>query len=360
VVQIPKYFDLVLNSHVDNMTYDNLKLTNAQGAVVVRDQTATLSNMTFTTLGASFGTTGSYSSKNLAHPVFNLGLNIKDLNFQKAFSAFNTIKTLVPLASQVEGVFGTTFSVSGEMGPDMFPNLATLTGKGVFDVVKAAINQSEVMTKIASLTTLPELKTLVVIDKKVQANLVNGNLVVQPFDLTVGDVKMTIGGSNSIAGALAYVTALNVPTGKLGTALTSKLTQLTGVKDIQGAERVTLGLNIGGTVTAPSVKLTSGSVKDQGKAIVTNVVKTKLTDALIGLAQKKKVQQDSTQHTAEVAEHTAEEKARLATEKARLEAQARLKNQIGQGINGLFGKPKPKPAPKPVEPEPADTATKGN
>lgn len=356
VLQIPKYFDLVLNSRVDNVTYDNLKLTNAQGAVVVRDQTATLSNMTFNALGASFGTTGSYSSKNLAHPVFNLGLNIKNLDFQNAFSAFNTIKTLVPLASRVEGVFGTTFNVSGEMGPDMFPNLATLTGKGVFDVVKAAINQSEVMTKIASLTTLPELRSLLVVDKKIQANLVNGSLVVQPFDLTVGDVKMTIGGSNSIAGALAYVTALNVPTGKLGTALTGKLTQLTGVKDIQGTERVTLGLNIGGTVTAPSVKLTSGSVKDQGKAIVTNVVKTKLTDALIGLAQKKKVQQDSTQHTAEVAEHTAEEKARLVTEKARLEAQARLKNQIGQGLNGLFGKPKPKP----VDPEPADTATKGN
>ncbi|MBJ6107501.1 AsmA family protein [Hymenobacter sp. BT523] len=356
VLQIPKYFDLVLNSHVDNVTYDNLKLTNAQGAVTVRDQTAVLKNMTFNTLGASFGTTGSYSSKNLAHPKFDFGLNIKDLNFQKAFSAFNTIKTLVPLASQVEGVFGTNFSVSGEMGPDMMPNLATLSGKGLFDIVRAAVNQSEVMTKIASLTTLPELKTILVVDKKIQANIVNGNLVVQPFDLTIGDVKMTLGGSNSLTGALAYVTALNVPTGKLGNALNSKLTQLTGVKDIQGTDRVTLGLNIGGTVKAPSVKLTSGSVKDQGKAIVTNVVKTKLTDALLGLATKKKAAQDSTKATNEAAEQTAEEKARIAAEKAKLEAQARLRNQIGQGLNGLFGKPKPKP--KPADPEPADTTKK--
>ena len=356
VLQIPKFFDLVLNSHVDNVTYDNLKLTNAQGTVTVRDQTATLSNMTFNTLGASFGTTGSYTSKNLAHPKFNFGLNIKNLDFQNAFAAFNSIKTLVPMASQVEGVFGTNFNVSGEMGPDMLPNLATLSGKGVFDIVRAAINQSEVMTKIASLTTLPELKTLLVVDKRINANIVNGNLVVQPFDLTVGDVKMTIGGSNSIAGALAYVTALNVPTGKLGSAFSSKLTQLTGVKDIQGTDRVTLGLNIGGTVGAPSVKLTSGSVKDQGKAIVTNVVKTKLTDALLGLTQKKKVAQDSTKVTTDAANQTAEEKARLATEKARLEAQARLRNQIGQGLNGLFGKPKPKP--KPADPTPADTTKK--
>ncbi|WP_035559509.1 AsmA-like C-terminal region-containing protein [Hymenobacter sp. IS2118] len=352
VLQIPKYFDLVLNSKVDNVTYDNLKLTNAQGTVTVRDQMARLNNMTFNTLGGSFGTTGSYSSKNLAHPKFDFGLNIKNLDIQNAFSSFATLKRLVPLAGQVEGLFGTNFSVSGEMGADMLPNLATLTGKGVIDVVKAAINQSEVMSKIASLTTLPELKTLLVTNKAIQANIVNGNLVVQPFDLAVGDVKMTFGGSNSLAGALAYVTALNVPTGKLGNALNSKLTQLTGVQNIQGTERVTLGLNIGGTVTSPVVKLTSGSVKDQGKAIVANVVKTKLTDALLGLAQKKQAQKDSTTRTEAAADQSAEEKLRIATEKARLEAQARLKNQVGKGLNSLFGKPKPKPA-APVAP--ADT-----
>ena len=362
VLQIPKYFDLVLNSHVDNVTYDNLKLTNAQGAVTVRDQMATLNNMTFNSLGGSFGTTGSYSSKNLAHPKFDFGLNIKNLNFQQAFAAFNTIKTLVPLASQVEGVFGTSFNVSGEMGPDMFPNLATLTGKGVFDVVRAAINQSEVMTKIASLTTLPELKTLLVVDKKIQANIVNGNLVVQPFDLTIGDVKMTIGGSNSIAGALAYVTALNVPTGKLGSALSSKLTQLTGVRDIQGTDRVTLGLNIGGTVGSPSVKLTSGSVKDQAKNLVTNVVKTKLTNTLLDLARKKQGQQDSTQHATATTQQQTQAQAELELQKRRLEAEAKAKEKLGQGINAgldrLFGKPKPKPA-TPAD-APADTTKKTN
>ena len=358
VLQIPKYFDLVLNSRVDNVTYDNLKLTNAQGAVVVRDQTATLRNMTFNTLGATFGTTGSYSSKNLAHPVFNLGLNIKNLDFQNAFSAFNTIKTLVPLASQVEGIFGTTFSVSGEMGPDMFPNLATLTGKGVFDVVKAAINQSEVMTKIASLTTLPELKTLVVLDKKIQANLVNGNLVVQPFDLTIGDVKMTLGGQNSLSGALAYVTAINTPTGKLGNALSGKLTQLTGVQNIQGTDRVTLGLNIGGTVTAPVVKLTSGSMKDQGKTLVKNVAKQKAID-LLGVKPRTISREDSLRRAGQTEEEAARQ-AELDKKQQRIDAGNKAKEQIAKGLNGLFNKPKPKPKPKPVDPEPADTTNKGN
>ena len=353
---IPKFFDLVLNSRVDNVTYDNLKLTNAQGVVTVNDQTATLKSMKFNTLGASFGTTGSYSSKNLAHPKFNFGLNIKDLNFQKAFSAFNTIKTLVPLASQVEGVFGTTFNVSGEMGPDMLPNLATLSGKGLFDVVRAAIGQSDALNKIASLTTLPDLKNFVVINKKIQANLVNGNLVVQPFDLAIGDIKMTLGGQNSLTGALAYVTAINTPTGKLGNALNSQLTKLTGVQNIQGTDRVTLGLDIGGTVKAPIVKLTSGSMKAQGQTLVKAVAKQKALD-LLGVKPRAVSKEDSVRRAGQTPEEAARQ-VELDKKQQRIDATNKATEQIAKGIGSLFGKPKPKSKPKPVDPEPVDTTKK--
>jgi len=354
VVPIPKFFDLVLNSQVDNVTYDNLKLTNATGTVAVKNEIASLKNLTFNTLGATFGTTGSYNTQDLAHPKFDLGLNIKNLDFQKAFSSFNTIKALVPLAAQVQGVFGTNFSVSGEMGQDMLPKLATLSGKGLFDIVKASVLQSPVMSQISSLTTLPELKNLQVLNKIVDAQIVNGNFLVKPFDLTIGDVKMTVGGSNSLAGLLSYVTAINAPTGKLGNTLSSKLTQLTGVQNIQGTDRVTLGLNIGGNITSPSVKLTSGSLKDQGKAIVTNVVKTKLTDALLGLATKNKAKTDSTQKATATTQQNSQEQLQLEIQKKRLEAQEKAKQAIGAGLNSLFGGRK-KATPTPV---PADTTKK--
>ncbi|GAA4501788.1 hypothetical protein GCM10023172_24140 [Hymenobacter ginsengisoli] len=355
VVPIPKFFDLVLNSKVDNVTYDNLKLNNATGTVTVKNEVATLKDLTFNTLGASFGTTGSYNTQDLAHPKFDLGLNIQNLDFQKAFASFNTVKALAPIAAVVQGVFNTKFTASGEMGQDMLPKLSTLSGTGLFDIVKAAVLQSPTLNQIASLTTLPELKNLQVLNKIVNAQIVNGNLVVKPFDLTVGDVKMTLGGSNNLSGLLSYVAAINTPTGKLGNALNSKLTQLTGVQNIQGTDRVTLGLNIGGNIASPVVKLTSGSLKDQGKAIVTNVVKTKLTDALIGLANKNKAKTDSTQKATTTAQQTSQEQVQLELQKKRLEAQEKAKQAIGAGLNSLFGGRKKAAAPTPA---PADTTKK--
>ncbi|MBT2558633.1 AsmA family protein [Hymenobacter sp. ISL-91] len=375
VLQIPKEFDLTMNTTVGQVLYDNLKLNDVKGTVTVRNQVATLKGLTFNTLGGSFATNGSYSSQNLAHPKFDFGLNVKELNFQQAFAAFNSVKKLVPLAANLEGIFSTNFNVSGEMGPDMMPRFSTLTGKGVFDIVRAAVTSSPVLTKISSLTQLQELKNFVVTNKDVAAEIINGNFVVKPFDVNVGQIKMTVGGSNNIdGGGLEYVAALDVPTGQVGNALSSQLTRLTGVSNLKSTERVTLGLTIGGTITNPQVKLSSGSVKGQAKDVakelVSGIVQSKLDDSKAGLAAKLLLSQDSLKKEALVKRQELEARAQLELEKKRLEAEARLREQAKKGLNSLFGKPKPAatpppaapatPAPKPAEPKaPADTAKAG-
>ncbi|MBT9392905.1 AsmA family protein [Hymenobacter sp. NST-14] len=364
VLQIPKEFDLTMNTNVGQVIYDNLKLSDVKGTVVVRNQTATLRGLTFNTLGGSFATNGSYSSQNLAHPKFDFGLNIKNLNFQNAFAAFNSVKTLVPLAANLEGIFSTSFNVAGEMGPNMLPNYSTLTGKGVFDIIRAAVTSSPILTKISSLTQLQELKSFAVNNKDVAAEIINGNFVVKPFDLNVGQIKMTVGGSNNISsGGLEYVTALDVPTGKVGNALNGQLTRLTGVQDIKGTERVTLGLTIGGTITNPQVKLSSGSVKDQAKdvakSLVTSVVQSKLNDSKLKLAAKGQLAQDSLKQLAAQKQEELQARAQQEVEKKRLEAEAKLKEQAKKGLNSLFGKPKATPAqPAPSTPKPPVDTTK--
>ncbi|OON70979.1 AsmA family protein [Hymenobacter sp. CRA2] len=367
VLQIPKFFDLKLNANADQVVYDNLKLDNLKGTVAVKDEAVNLNGLTFNTLGGQFATNGSYSSKDLQHPKFNFGLNIKNLNFQNAFAAFPSVKKLLPLAQQVEGIFGTNFSVSGEMGQDMMPVYSTLTGKGLFEVVRAAVGASPVLTKISNLTQLQELKNFAVNNKDVAAEMLNGNLIVKPFDFAVGQIKATVGGSSNVGGGVDYVMALDVPTGKVGNALNAKLTQLTGVQDIKGTERVTMGLKIGGSITNPEVKLTTAGTKAQAKELaknlVTSVVQSKVDDAKLKLAAKAQVAQDSARKELEKKQLELQAKAQQEIEKKRLEAEAKLKQKAQQGLNNLFGKPK-KPAqpaqPAPTqEPAKADTAKAG-
>ncbi len=170
-------------------------------------------------------------------------------------------------------------------------------------------------------------------------------------------------------GNLEYITALNVPTGKLGNQLNARLTSLTGVQNLAGTDRVTLGLTIGGTVKNPQVKLNSGSVKAQAKDLVQNIVQAKVSDAKSQLQARAQVAQDSLQRDIARRQQDLQEKARLEIEKKRLEAETRIRSQAKDKLNGiLFGKPKTRPAeatepasstPAPAS-APADTADTGN
>jgi len=355
VVAVPDNIDFTLNTTAGQVLYTNLKLDNVRGTVTIKDKVARLDNVSFNTLGGSFVTSGSYNTKDLQHPLFSFGLNIKNLAFKEAYNAFNTVKTFAPIAHLVDGVFSTDFNFSGELGQNMIPVYSTLTGKGLVEVVKAVVTNVTVLNKISELTNFSEVKNLLVENKNFGAEIVGGNLVVKPFDLNVKDIKMTIGGTNNVDGKIAYVTALDVPTGKIGNALNARLTSLTGLTDIKGTDRITMNLNIGGTLTSPKVSLAGGSAKAQAKDVVKNMVQSKLEVAKSNLEEKRQVVQDSIKKVVEAKRLETETKVRTELEAKRKQAEDNLKQQASQKLNNLFKKTKPAT----TQPEPAKPDTTG-
>lgn len=348
VVAVPGNLDLVLQAAIGQVLYTNLKLDNLRGTVKIEDKVARLEHVSFNTLGGRFVTTGTYNTQNLQHPLFSFGLDVQNLDFKSAYNAFNTVKALAPIARLLDGQFSTNFNFSGELGQDMMPVFNTLTGKGVVEVVKAIVTNLQVLTQISEITNLSEVKQLVVENKDFDAEIVGGNLVVKPFDITVKDIKMTVGGTNSVDGKINYLTALEVPTGKVGNELSARLTSLTGIKDIKGTDKITLNLNVDGTLTDPKVSLAGSSAKGQAKAVVQSIVESKVTEARAELAAKRKMAEDSIKNVLEARRQEAENKAREELEKKRLEAEEKLKKGATEQLNKLFSRPK-RPAPAPAD-----------
>ncbi|QMU31068.1 AsmA-like C-terminal region-containing protein [Adhaeribacter radiodurans] len=341
IIPVPENLDVVLNTTANQVVYDNLNLSNLKGTVTLRDQVAKLDGVSFNALGGSFVTNGSYNTKNLQHPGFTFGLNIKNLDFKSAYNAFNTIKVLAPIAQFLDGKFSTNFNFNGELGPDMMPVYKTLTGKGLIEVVKAVVQNNVIVNRISEVTNFKELQNFSIENKGFSAEIVGGNLVVKPFDFTVKDIKTTVSGTNGIDGSLTYALALDVPTGKVGNALNAKLVSLTGVKDIKGTERVTMNLNVGGTVTNPKVSLSTASAKNQAKQVVQSIVQEKVDVAKQRLEQEKQKAEDSIRAEVNRRRLEAEAKAKEEIAKRTQQAEQKLKQQASEKLNNLFNKRKP-------------------
>jgi uncharacterized protein involved in outer membrane biogenesis len=338
VVEVPGNIDFVLNSSVKEVLYDNLNLQNMKGSVIIKDKTAKLQNLAFNTLGGAFVTNGSYNTQNLQHPKFTFDLDIKNLDFKNAFNAFNTIQKIAPIAKFLEGKFSTNFAFAGELGQDMMPVYGSMTGKGIIEVVRAAVKNLKILQKVGAVTQLKEVENFIIENKDIAAEIVNGNLVVKPFDLKVGDMKLTVGGTNNLGGGIDYGMAMDVPTGKVGSALNSKLSSFSGLKDYKAAERVTLNLKVGGTLDDPKVGLAGGSAKGQAKEMVKDVVKARLDVEKDKLAAKRKIAEDSIRHELDRRKQEAENKAKAELDKKRKEAEQKLQEQAKGKLKDLFKK----------------------
>ena len=353
VVQVPADLNLTLNATAGQVIYDNLDLRNAKGQVIVKDRTVRLNDFSFTTLGGAFTMAGTYDARDLSKPGFDMALGIQNLNFQQAYAAFNTIKTLAPAAKFLNGNFSTNLNLAGTLGQDMMPVMSSLRGKALVEVLKATVQQLPALQKLSSLTNLASLKDLTLKDQKIGLDVSNGNVVVKPFEVNVpgDDVKMTFGGLSSLVGEMDFVSALDVPTGKVGQALTDKLTGLTGVQNLKAAERVTLNVKFGGTVTDPKVSLSGGAVKGAAKDLAKSIVDAKVNEGKAKLAEKRQQAEDSlravaTRKADELrAKAEAEAKSRIKDEAAKRlqdsttrKAADAIKNQTKDKLKGLFGK----------------------
>ncbi|KAA3440428.1 AsmA family protein [Rufibacter hautae] len=341
VVQIPANLDMVLTTQAGTVIYDNLKLQNVKGKVTLKDQIARLEDVSFNTLGGQFSTTGSYDSRDLIHPKFSFGLDIKNLDFQESFNSFNTIQQIAPIAKLLKGEFSSKFNFSGELGSDMMPVMSTLTGKGMIEVVEAVVTNIKALSKISQLTNLKEVQNFTLKNRGFAAEIVGGNLVVKPFDFAVGDIKMTVGGTNNVSGKVDYVVAMDVPSGKVGNALAGKITSLTGVQNLNGLERVTLQLGVTGNYNDPAVALKGSSLKAEASSLVKQVVTSKLE----GVKEKYNVNVPTNKDSLKVElarkQQEMELKARQELEVKRQEAEQKLKAEAKSRLNKLLAPRKP-------------------
>jgi uncharacterized protein involved in outer membrane biogenesis len=229
-IAVPKNIDFVLSSDIKTVKFMDFTLTNAAGDIIVRDGVANLDGLRFNMLGGNFVVDGTYNTKDLAHPTYDLGLKIQNMSIQEAANSFSIVKTFAPIAGFVKGKFSTDFKVDGELLQNMMPNMATVDAAGLVKIAQASLQDSKLLSGITSLTKLDNTDDATLKDVLMSATIKDGRLSVKPFDINLGEYKTTVTGSTLLDGTIDYNLTMNVPAGKLGTQFNALLSKYSGQK----------------------------------------------------------------------------------------------------------------------------------
>jgi hypothetical protein len=346
VIELPKNVDFTFAAAINEVNYTNMKLQNAKGGVIMRGGILTLSNFQFNTLGGNFVANGTYNPTNVAAPKFDFDLNISNVAVSEAYKTFNTVQSLMPVAQNLTGNFSTGFNIKGLLGQDMMPVMTSLSGGGLIKLLDAALQNTALIDKLKSLLKLDNLSNQLK-DINLQGRIENGRFYVPNTVFKLGGIASSIQGSNGLDGSMEYLLELNVPKGRLGAEISSKLDQYVGTS-MAAKENVKLMINIGGTYKSPLFALAKGTAEDIKQEFKEKVEEKKqqAVDSVkkVGIETGKQIVADifKKDSTAQPPQKRAED------------AINRLKN----GLFGGFGK-KPEPEkPKTEEPKKSDEVQK--
>jgi hypothetical protein len=257
---VPANIDMTINAKAGKVKYDKVDYNNINGTLVVSDETVKLKDVKTEALGGTMNLNGSYSTKtNKKDPAININYDVKDLDIQKTFYAFNTVQKLMPIAQFLGGKLHSQLTMTGNLNGNMMPDLKTLSGKGNFLLIEGLLKKFAPLEKLATTLQIDELSAITIKDVKNYIEFANGKVLVKPFNLKIKDIEMQIGGLHGFDQSIDYAMQMKVPRkyfGKEGNTILDNLTTRATNKGISVklGDMVDLNISMSGSLTNPVIK----------------------------------------------------------------------------------------------------------
>lgn len=250
--KIPAFLDCTINAKANFVIYDNLTLENVTGQLVIKDQKATLNNMTSGLFDGLMAFNGSISTATDV-PVFDMDLNLQNIDITKSFKGLELLQNLAPIAKALSGKLNSSLKLSGDLTSDFTPNLSSLTGDLLANILTANINvpENNALQLIDNQLDFIDFNKLDLKDSKFDIKFNDGIVNIKPFNLTYEDININFSGGHSFSNALDYKATFNVPAKYLGKEVTALLGQLNNVET--ETIKVPVVANITGPILKPNI-----------------------------------------------------------------------------------------------------------
>ena len=267
-LKIPDFLDCSIHANANTVVYDNLNLKDVKGTLVIKDQKASLHNLTSNMFDGALAIAGDVTTKEYT-PNFNLNLNANDFDIAKSFSGMELLQNLAPIAQLLQGKLNTTIHLKGNLDESFSPVLSSVSGNALAELLSTKISgdQSKLISSLESSLNFIDFDKLNLNDLKTKFEFADGMVAVKPFQVTYEDINIEISGTHGFDKTVNYNAVFNVPAKYLG----SDVNRLIGKIDTDEANNISIPVtaNITGSFTNPTVKTDlSSSIKNLTQQLI--------------------------------------------------------------------------------------------
>lgn len=258
-IKIPSFLDANFNASANTVIYDNITLKDVKGNLKIKDEKATLSNMTSSLFDGKVAFNGEVSTKEET-PKFAMKLALDQLELKQSFEALELFQALAPIARILKGKLSSDIVLSGNLTDDFTPDLLSLSGDILADILTREIStdQAPLLSALDTKLDFINLEKLSLKELKTKLSFKDGLVSVKPFTISYQDIKINVDGNHTFDQKMNYKATLQVPAKYLGKDINNLIARI----DDTALDSLTIPVtaNIGGVYNKPEVTtdLTSG------------------------------------------------------------------------------------------------------
>lgn len=282
-LKIPAFLDVKLTANAKKVAYDNINLTNVSGDLYIHNETVDLKNLKSDLFGGNIAMNGNVSTIGKT-ASFKMDLNLSKLNIGESFGALDMLKSIAPIAKTIEGKMNSTITVSGDLNEDMTPNLKTISGDllGQLLDTKLKASNSKMLTTLSDKVSFLDISKLNLHEATGLFSFKDGQVTVKPIKLNYQDIGMQVSGKHGFDQSMDYDIVFDVPVKYLGADVTNLIAKLTA-KDAASIKSVPVKGTLTGSFASPNF---SSNIKDATANLVKDLVE-KQKNALLDQGKDK-------------------------------------------------------------------------
>lgn len=221
VVIIPPNFDLQFNCLAKKVDFDELKMQNLKGNVIINKGKLQLNNSGFDIIGSNVNMDVVYGSESPEKAFFEFEVLAKDFDVKRAYNEIKMFREMASAAESAEGIVSLDYKVGGKLSNQMQPIYPSLSGGGTLSVKDVKMKGFKMFGAVSKKTGKDAINNPNLSKVDIKTTIKNNIITIERFKFKVAGFRPRIEGTSSFDGKLNIKMRLGLPPlGIIGIPLT--------------------------------------------------------------------------------------------------------------------------------------------
>lgn len=226
VVIIPPNLDLQFSCNAQKVDFDELKMQNLNGNVIINNGKLQLKKSGFEIIGSKINMDVVYRSESLEKAFFEFEVLAKDFDIKRAYNEVKMFREMASAAESAEGIVSLNYKVSGKLNQTMQPIYPSVVGGGMLSIKDVKMKGFKMFSAVSKKTGKDAIQNPNLSKVDINTTIKNNIITIEQFKFKVAGFRPRIEGTTTFDGRLNIKMRLGLPPlGIIGIPLTVTGTQ---------------------------------------------------------------------------------------------------------------------------------------